>query len=220
MMRWVILAAGVLSTVACGSDQSTNSSPPPPTAAALALHFDTLAGELQASNPGDIRLVWYQDIASILARGIPPTALTAQAQGSPAVFEALVEVDAFPDSANGKVRYDSTFRLAAWAPSTKPTKFIDLRVQFVPAGTGKPDTLTRTLTLYTDTLGGSLVDQTVGVGVQVLSSRGTCTITPLQNLVVPTNPCSKAIVEWLVEGGSGLLTIDPAAQISGTHLTH
>ncbi len=220
MMRRVVLAAGVLAAVACSSDQSTNSTPPPPTAAALALHFDTLAGELQASNPADVRLRWYQDIASILARGANPTVLSAQARGELAVFEVLTEVDAFPDSVGGKKITDSSYRLAAWAPSTRPNEFVDLRVRFVPAGAGQADTLARSLTLYTDTLGTLLVDSTAGVGVEALSSRGTCVLTPLQNLLVPANPCSKVIVEWLVAGGHGLLTIDPAAQISGTHLTH
>jgi hypothetical protein len=207
MMRWVALAAGVLAAVACGSDQSTNSTPPPLTAAALALHFDTLAGQLQASNPADVRLQWYQAIASILARGASPTVLSVQARGELAVFEVLTEVDAYPDSVAGKKITDSSYRLAAWAPSTRPNQFVDLRVRFVPAGTGQPDTLVRSLTLYSDTTGA-------------LSSRGTCVLTPLQNLTVPTNPCSKVIVDWLVDGGTGLLTIDPAAQISGTHLTH
>jgi hypothetical protein len=220
MMRCVALAAGVLAAVACGSDQSTNSTPPPPTAAALALHFDTLAGELHASNPADVRLQWYQDIASILARGANPTVLSVQARGELAVFEVLAEVDAFPDSVGGKTITDSSYRLAAWAPSTRPNQFVDLRVRFVPAGAGKPDTLARSLTLYTDTLGNLLVDSTAVVGVDALSSRGTCVLTPLQNLVVPANPCSKVIVAWLVDGGTGLLAIDPAAQISGTHLTH
>jgi hypothetical protein len=220
MMRRVALAVGVLAAVACGSDQSTNSTPPPPTAAALALHFDTLAGELQASNPADVRLLWYQAIASILARGVNPTVLSAQARGELAVFEVLTEVDAFPDSVGGKKVTDSSYRLAAWAPSTRPAQFVDLRVRFVPAGTGKPDTLVRSLTLYTDTTGALLVDSTVAVGVEALSNRGTCVLTPLQNLTVPANPCSKVVVDWLVTGGTGLLTIDPPAQISGTHLTH
>jgi hypothetical protein len=221
MMRGAALAVGLLAAVACGSDQSTNSTlPPPPTAAALALHFDTLAGELQASNPTDVRLQWYQAIASILARGMNPTLLTLQARGERGVFEALTEVDAFPDSVAGKKIADSTYRLAAWAPNTHPTQFVDLRVRFVPAGTGHPDTLARSLTLYADTLGNKFVDSTVVVGVQALSSRGTCVLTPLHNLTVPANPCSKVIVEWLVGGGTGVLTIDPPAQISGTHLTH
>jgi len=224
MRRRAWIAAGAVSIAflaACGGDQSTNSGgSTPPSPAALALHFDTLAGALKASNPGDIRLVWYQDIASILARGISPSGLSVDAQGFPAVFEALTEVDAFPDSVGGKLLADSTYRLAAWAPSTKPTEFIDLRVQFLPAGAGKPDTLTRILTLYTDTAGGALIDQTFGIGVNVLSARGTCQITPLQNLTVPTNPCTRVAVDWLVEGGSGLLYINPAAQVSGTHLTH
>jgi hypothetical protein len=221
MMRRVALAAGVLAAVACGSDQSTNSTtPPPPTAAELALHFDTLAGELHASNPADVRLQWYQAIASILARGASPTVLSAQARGELAVFEVLTEVDAYPDSIAGKKITDSSYRLAAWAPSTRPNQFVDLRVRFVPAGTGQPDTLVRSLTLYSDTTGASLVDSTAAVGVDALSSRGTCVLTPLENLTVPTNPCSKVIVDWLVDGGTGLLTIDPAAQISGTHLTH
>jgi hypothetical protein len=220
MMRRVALAVGVLAAVACGSDQSTNSTTPPETAAALALHFDTLAGELQASNPADVRLLWYQAIASILARGASPTVLSAQARGELAVFEVLTEVDAYPDSVAGKQITDSSYRLAAWAPSTRPTQFVDLRVRFVPTGAGQPDTLARSLTLYTDTAGALLVDSTASVGVDALSSRGTCVLTPLANLTVPTNPCSKVIVEWLVDGGTGLLTIDPAAQISGTHLTH
>ena len=220
MMRWVALAAGVLAAVACGSDQSTNSTPPPLTAAALALHFDTLAGQLQASNPADVRLQWYQAIASILARGASPTVLSVQARGELAVFEVLTEVDAYPDSVAGKKITDSSYRLAAWAPSTRPNQFVDLRVRFVPARTGQPDTLVRSLTLYSDTTGALLVDSTASVGVDALSSRGTCVLTPLQNLTVPTNPCSKVIVDWLVDGGTGLLTIDPAAQISGTHLTH
>jgi len=220
MMRRVALAVGVLTAVACGSDQSTNTTPPPPTAAALALHFDTLAGELQASNPADVRLQWYQAIASILARGVSPTVLAAQARGELAVFQVLTEVDAFPDSVAGKKITDSSYRLAAWAPSTRPTQFVDLLVRFVPAGAGHPDTLARSLTLYTDTSGALLVDSTATVGVIALSSRGTCVLTPLVNLMVPTNPCSRVIVDWLVDGGTGLLTIDPAAQISGTHLTH
>ena len=220
MMRRVALAVGVLAAVACGSDQSTNSTPPPPTAAALALHFDTLAGALQASNPTDIRLRWYQAIASILARGMNPSVVSARARGEPAVFEVLTDVDAFPDSVAGKKIADSSYRLAAWAPTTRPTQFVDLRVRFVPAGAGKPDTLARSLTFYPDTSGAMLVDSTAIVGVDALSSRGTCVLTPLENLMVPPNPCSKVIVDWLVAGGTGLLTIDPAAQISGTHLTH
>ena len=214
------LAAASALSVACGSDQSTNSTSPPPTAAALALHFDTLAGELKASNPSDIRLRWYQDIASILARGVSPSGLSARAVGGPAVLDALTEIDAFPDSLGGKLVADSTYRLAAWAPPTRPTQFIDLRAQFVPAGTGKADTVVRSIKVYTDTVGGLLVDTIEGVSVQALSNRGTCVLTPLQNLTVPTNPCSKVAVDWLVEGGSGVLVINPVAQISGTHLTH
>jgi hypothetical protein len=222
MMRRVLFAASVAAiaaTVACGSDQSTNNPPPPPTSAALALHFDTLAGALQASSPGDIRLTWYQDIASILARGVSPSGLSALVEGGPAVFSAATEVDEFPDTLNGKVA-DSSYRLAAWAPSTRPMEFVDIRVRFWPAGVGKTDTTTTYVKVYTDTLGRALVDSTEGAAPQALSSRGTCMITPLAHLTVPSNPCSKVAVEWVVGGGTALLVIDPAVQVSGTHLTH
>jgi hypothetical protein len=219
MMRRLLLAASVAATAACGSDQATNNPPPPPTAAALALHFDTLAGALKASSPGDIRLTWYQDIASIAARGVSPSGLSALVEGGPAVFSAATEADAFPDTVNGKVA-DSSYRLAAWAPSTRPLEFIDIRVRFWPAGVGKADTTSTYVQVYTDTLGASLVDSTEGVALQALSSRGTCVITPLAHLTVPTNPCSRVSVDWVMGGGTALLVIDPAVQVSGTHLTH
>jgi hypothetical protein len=222
MMRRVYRAIGTAvigATLACGSDQSTNTNVPPPQGPALALHFDTLAGALQASAPGDVRLIWYQDIASILALDVNPTGLTANLEGRPAVFESAIEIDAFADTVNGKIA-DSTYRLAAWAPSTRPTAFIDLRVRFLRAGTGKPDTTATYVTVYTDTLGAAAVDSTAGVAVQVLSNRGRCVVTPLEHLTVPTNPCSRVAVDWLVGGGTDLLVISPAAQISGTHLTH
>jgi hypothetical protein len=223
MMRRVLLAASVAAiaaTVACGGDQSTNnSSPGPTTAAALALHFDTLAGALQASSPGDIRLIWYQDIASILARGVSPSGLSAFVEGGPAVFSAVTEADQFPDTVHGKVA-DSSYRLAAWAPSRQPMAFIDVRVRFWPAGVGKTDTTTTFVQVYGDTLGGSRVDSTGGAALQAVSSRGSCMITPLAHLTVPTNPCSRISVEWVVGGGTALLVIDPAVQVSGAHLTH
>lgn len=217
---WVISVAAIGAAVACGSDQSTGTNAGPPAAAALALHFDTLAGALQASAPGDIRLTWYQDIASIVGLGVRPSNLSANIGTSPAIFAAATEVDAFADSANGKKIADSTYRLAAWDPGLRPTQFIDLRVRFLPAGIGKPDTTATYLTFYTDTLGATVVDSTLKVGVQIVNNRGLCVVTAMQHLTVPPNPCTHAAVDWLVGGGAGVLYINPPAQVSGTHLTH
>ena len=210
-------AAAIGAALACGSDQLTNTTPPPPPPGpALALHFDTLAGALA---PGDIRLVWYQDIASILALGINPTSLSAHFEGLPAVFQSAIEVDAFADTLHGKIA-DSSYRLAAWAPPERPAYFIDLRVRFVRVGAGKPDTAVTYLVAYTDTLGAALVDSTEQVVLQVLSNRGSCVATALAHLTVPTNPCTRVTADWTVGAGTGLFVISPAAQISGTHLTH
>ena len=220
MTRRALLAVGVVvAAAACGSDQSTNSGTPPLTSAELALHFDTLAGALQASSPTDVRLTWYQDIASILALGVSPSGVAATVQGGNAVFVSAVEIDAFADSSGGKLVADSTYRLAAWAPPSRPTQFVDMRVRFLPAGVGKADTVASRILVYTDTLGGALADSSEVVAVQVVANRGLCTHTALQHLVVPTNPCTHATVDWAVAGG-GLLVINPAAQVSGTHLTH
>jgi hypothetical protein len=220
MMRRLVLAAGVAALLGCGSDQSTGNSNPIPNPAALALHFDTLAGALQASSPRDIRLTWYQDIASILALGVSPSGVQAGVAGARAGYVAATEIDAFPDSAHGKLVADSTYRLAAWAPATHPNAFVDARVRFVPAGVGHPDTTTTFVKVYTDTVGGLLVDSTETGAVQVLSNRGTCTITPLQHLTIPSHPCTHVQVQWLVDGGTFLLVVNPASQVSGTHLTH
>ena len=209
--------AAIAAAAACGTDQSTNTGALL-TAAQLAMHFDTLAGALQASSPGDIRLTWYQDIARILARGVGQTSLLTQLQGARTGFVAASEIDAFADTVKGVIA-DSTYRLAAWFPSGLPSQFIDLRVRFLPAGTGKADTSSITLKVYTDTLGHLLTDNKEIVGVGTLGARGTCGMTPLQHLTVPQNPCSRVAVLWEVTGGTDLLVINPAAQVSGTHLT-
>jgi len=219
-MRRLCLAAATLVTVACGSDQSTNNNTPPPlTAAQLALHFDTLAGALQASSPGDIRLVWYQDIASILARGVSPSGISAHVAGGLTFLYAVAEIDAFADTVNGKVA-DSAYRLAAWEPPESPVGFIDVRVLFLPAGAGKADTTVTLVGVYPDTLGDAKIDSTEDSGLLVLGNKGACDLTPLQHLTVPTNPCSKVALDWAISNGTFLLTINPPAQISAAHLTH
>jgi hypothetical protein len=220
-MRRVFRAASVVAiaaTAACGSDQSTNSGPPALTAAQVAMHFDTLAGVLQASSPSDIRLIWYQDIARIVARGVSPTGVQAELQGGRTVFLSASEIDAFADTVSGVIA-DSTYRLAAWFPATRPSQFVDIRVRFLPAGTGKADTASITLKFYSDTLGHVLNANSEIVGIGTLGSRGSCVITPLQHLAVPQNPCSRIAVLWEVTGGTDLLVINPATQISGTYLT-
>jgi hypothetical protein len=222
MIRRLVLAAGVAATaatMACGSDQSTNIPTTGLSSAALALHFDTLAGALQASSPHDVRLKWYQSIASILALGVSPSGSNVHLAGGPAVLETLTEVDAFADSANGKKIADSTYRLAGWSPSTRPTEFVDVRVRFLPAGIGNPDTTATYITFYFDTTGDMVVDSTEKVILQALSNRGLCQITALQHLTVPSNPCTKVAVDWEAGAGTNLLFINPAVQVSGTHLT-
>lgn len=221
MIRRFVLAAGAAmaaATMGCGSDRLTNV-PPPLSAAALALHFDTLAGALQASSPGDIRLSWYQDIANILARGVSPSVSSVHLDGGSAILETATEIDAFPDTANGKTIADSTYRLAGWAPQLHPTQFVDVRVRFLAAGTGNPDTTKTYITFYVDSLGHALSDSTETVSLTVLSDRGTCVVTPLAHLTVPSNPCSKVAVDWLVGGGKEVFGADPVIQVSGTHLT-
>lgn len=223
MIRRLTLAAGAAMTaaaMACSSDIPTNiPNPPTLTAAELALHFDTLAGALQTSSAGDPRLIWYQDIASIAARGVTPTIASIHVGGGPAILDLMTEIDAFPDTANGKTIADSTYRLAGWAPELHPTEFLNVRVRFLPAGLGNPDTTATYITLYGDTLGHNVVDSTARVSLAVLSNRGQCEDTPLQHLTVPSNPCSKVAADWLVGGGTDLLFINPQAQVSGTHLT-
>lgn len=208
--------AAAVGMMACGGDQSTNTTVVPLTSAQLALHFDTLAGQLP---PGDIRLVWYQDIASILALGVSPATAQARLNGGPAVFEMLTEIDAFPDSVNGKPIDDSTYRLAAWFPVTKPSQFVDVRVRYLRAGTGKADTTATYITYYQDTVGQAYLDSSQAASFTVLSNRGLCEVTALKNLTVPSNPCTKVAVDWMIIGGDNLLVIDPVAQVSGTHLT-
>ena len=224
MKRHCVAAAGVAAAIAimaaCGGDQSTNTTPTPLTSAQLALHFDTLAGQLAAVSPGDPRLNWYQDIASILARGVSPTAGQMHVAGGPAVFETATEVDAFADSLGGKKIADSTYRLAAWGPATHPTQFLDVRVRFVPPKSGTTDTTVTYITFYGDTTSNNIFTDTTEVAsLQLINNRGLCQITALQHLTVPSNPCTKVAVDWLVGGGSNLLVIDPQAQVSGTHLT-
>jgi len=219
-MRRLMLIAGAAATaatLACSGDQSTNAPVTPLTSAQLALHFDTLAGQTPVN---DIRLGWYQNIDRILALGVSPTAAQMHLGGGPAVLETATEVDAFADSANGVKIADSTYRLAGWFPSTRPTQFIDMRVRFLPAGAGNPDTVATYITWYADSAGQNIfVDSTEKVVLTVLSSRGVCQVTALQHLTVPPNPCTHVTVDWLVGGGSNLLVINPQAQVSGTYLT-
>jgi len=217
MRRVVCVVAAAGAMMACGSDQSTNTNVPVLTAAQLALHFDTLAGQLPV---GDPRLTWYQDIASILARGVTPSAGQMHLAGGPAVLDLATELDAFPDSVGGKKIADSTYRLTGWFPSTRPSQFLDVRVRFVPPKSGTTDTTVTYVTFYGDTTTNNIfTDSAETVVPQVLSNRGLCQTTPLQHLTVPPNPCTKVAVEWLVGGGTNLLVINPADQVSGTHLT-
>jgi hypothetical protein len=140
--------------------------------------------------------------------------------GGPTVLETATEIDAFPDSVGGKLIADSTYRLAGWTPSTRPRQFLDVRVRFRPAKSGTSDTAVTYVTFYGDTTTNNIfTDSTQIVNLQVLTNRGLCQNTALQHLTVPSNPCTKVAVDWLVGGGTNLLFIDPAAQVSGTHLT-
>jgi hypothetical protein len=211
-------AAATVATLACSADQSTNTTGTTPlTSAQLALHFDSLAGQLPV---GDIRLTWYQEMDRILALGVSPTAAQMHLGGGPAVLETATEIDAFADSVNGQKIADSTYHLAGWFPTTRPTEFFDVRVRFLPAGTGNPDTMATYITWYADTAGiNTFVDSTEKVIPSVLSNRGLCQVTALQHLTVPGNPCTHITVDWLVGGGTNLLVINPQAQVSGTYLT-
>jgi hypothetical protein len=211
------LVAAAVAMMACSSDQSTNTTVTPLTSAQLALHFDTLAGQLPV---GDIRLGWYQEMDRILALGVSPAAAQMHLGGGPTVLETATEIDAFADSVNGQKVADSTYRLAGWFPSTRPTQFLDMRVRFLPAGAGNPDTIATYITWYADTAGhNTFTDSTEKVVLTVLSSRGVCQVTALQHLTVPPNPCTHITVDWLVGGGTNLLDINPQAQVSGTYLT-
>ncbi len=210
------LVAVAIAMMACSSDEPTGANPTPLTPAQLSMHFDTLAGQLA---PGDPRLNWYEDIASIVALGVTPTAGQMHINGAPAVFETATEIDAFPDSEGGKQVADSTYRMAAWGPATRPTQFLDLRVRFVPNKSGTADTAKTSITFYLDSTGKAFSDTTEIVQLQLITNRGLCQRTALQYLTVPTNPCTKIAVNWLLGGGTNVLVISPADQVSGTHLT-
>lgn len=210
------LVAVAIAMVACSADQPSGPNPTPLTPAQLAMHFDTLAGQLL---PGDPRLIWYQDIVSIVGDGVSPNAGQMHINGAPAVFEAATEIDAFPDSEGGKRVADSTYRLAAWGPATRPTQFLDLRVRWVPNKSGTADTAKVSVTFYLDSTGKAFNDTTEFAQFQLITNRGLCQRTAVQHLTVPTNPCTKIALNWLVGGGTNVLTIDPADQVSGTHLT-
>lgn len=223
MIRRVFLVAGpaaiVATMAACSSSDSTGSLPPPETAAEWALHFDTLAGKLEASQPGDPRITWYQDIDNVVALGVSPTFMSARVAGGPAILDAVTEIDAFADSMGGKQVADSTYWLIAWEPPQTPELFVHIRVRFLPAGTGMPDT-TAALISYSDSLGTTTLDSTAHVLVGVVNNRGLCQVTPLQHLTIPGNPCTHAGVDWMVSGGQDLLLVTPSDEVSGTHLTH
>lgn len=214
------IGAGVmLSLAACGSDQSTNSTTPPPlTAVQLALHFDTLAKNLSVSSPGDIRIQWYQEMVRVLARGASPSLLPVRVSGGPSEAQGLTEIDQFPTALNAKLTADSTYILELYNPPLRPTAFIDVHVWFLPYP-GHTDTTRVIVTAFLDTLGHQATDTTETVALSLLSQRGTCALTTLAYLTVPTNPCVKADVEWAIGGGSFLLSIDPALEVPGVHFS-
>jgi hypothetical protein len=219
----VLLVAGALAGVlagaaACGSDQSTNSIPSL-TAAQLAMHFDTLAGQLEVSHPGDIRLSWYQQIAEVLARGQSPTGLAARLVTGPAVMPALTEIHAYPDTINAHLIVDSTYNLAAWLPTPQPTIFVDVYVRFIKTAAGHPDSTAALVSIF-DTTGASIKDTTAAVIASLTNSNsGACTVTPLVHLTVPANPCTKVIASWQVAGGMGAVNINTPVRIAGIRLT-
>jgi hypothetical protein len=211
--------AATIVAAACGSDSSTGPPPPPTlTAAQWALHFDSLAGQLQQSSPGDARIQWFQEMVRVLARGAIPTGVTMRLEGGPAFVEAVTEVDQFSSPINAKLTADSTYILAAWAPSFRPTQFLDVHVSFLHSG-GQTDTTRTLVTLNVDTLGHTVVDSTAVAGGQAVSARGSCVFTQLTYLTVETNACTRIEVGWSIVGGTGLASINPAFQISGVHLT-
>jgi hypothetical protein len=221
-LRYICALVALMACAAC-SDQSTNTNDniPTPTAAQLALHFDSLAGQLQQLNPGDVRLGWYQEIDRIIARGALPTTVTANVIQERTVLESVAEVDAFPTPLNAQVTIDSTYILAAWTPLYHPTGFVDVHVNFLPAGHGQPDTTAAVVTAYLDTVGTIGTDDSADVHIGVANGHGSaCPVTALRFLTVPQNPCTSITTSWVVSGGTGLLLIpSPGPQIPSIHLT-
>lgn len=216
--RAAIGALATLGIVACSSDTVTSPPPPSLTPAQLAHRFDSLAQSLSVSSPGDIRIQWYQEMVRVLARGAAPSTLAIRAAGGPSSVNGLTEIDQFPTVLNAKVTADSTYILALYSPPLRPTAFIDVHVWFLPNG-ANADTTRTLVTAYLDTLGRQVTDTLEVADPVIVTERGACGLTQLSYLTVPSNPCLKATVNWIVGGGTDLLSIDPGLVVSGVHFS-
>jgi hypothetical protein len=218
-MRAPLACLLAIIVVGCSSDTPTGTGTTTTlTSAQLAMHFDSLAGQLQTSSPGDIRIQWYQEIVRVVGRGPSPSGINIRLDDGPAYLQSVTEVDEFPTKISATLTADSTYILAAWGPPLRPTQFVDARIRFLPDA-GHADTANTLVTFYSDTLGHTITDTAATFGVSVVGNHGDCTFTQLTYLSVETNPCLRASVEWQIVGGNGLLYINPQIQVSGVELT-